>query len=587
MTNADTESNIRGTLLSVNVGKPRNVLWQEKTVYTGVYKDAVTGPRWAGRLNLDGDGQGDLKGHGGEQRAILVYQRESYDHWSAYLGRDDLRPGSFGENFTVAGLADDEVCIGDRYRIGEAEFEVSQPRVTCFRVGMRLGEPQMPALLVGHRRPGFYMRVITEGEVRPGDPIVRTRTGPHQLTVAEVDALLYLPNRSEASLQKALQIPALSPGWQQSFRDMSATGLQAATVSGPTIGTEPGWNGFRPMTVTRIVRETATVVSVYLSAGDGLPLKPAIPGQYLTFRIPQGQEPAAIRSYSISGAPDPGTYRISIKREEHGHISRLLHDTLVVGTVLDVAAPRGEFALREGTGPVLLISAGVGATPVVAMLHALARTRSRRETWWIHTARTPAEHLFADEAGRYLNSLQNGRAVTFYTQSGSPGTSAVSGRPTSERFRALGLPVNGTAYICGPVGFINNLTAVLADLGMDSSRIYSELFSSLAPINPGLVGQQSVSPHQPAGAPGTGPAVTFGRSGLTARWRETDASLLELAEACDIPTRWSCRSGVCHTCMTPLISGAISYRPAPLELPPAGQVLLCCAYPDEDVILDT
>lgn len=587
MTFAGIESNIRGTLLSVNIGRPQNIRWQGKTVYSGVYKEAVTGSRWVGRLNIDGDGQGDLQGHGGEQRAILVYQRQSYEHWSAYLGRDDLRPGSFGENFTVAGLPDDEVCIGDRYRIGEAEFEVTQPRVTCFRVGMRLGEPQMPALLVSHRLPGFYMRVIAEGEVRSGDPIERTRTGPHQLTVAEVDALLYLPDRSEANLQKALEIPALSPGWQQSFREMSDTGLETATVSGPTIGTEPGWNGFRPMTVTKIVRETATIVSVYLSAGDGYPLVPAIPGQYLTFRIPQGQEPASIRSYSISGAPDPGTYRISIKREENGHISRFLHDTLVVGTALDVAAPRGEFALRDGTGPVLLISAGVGATPVVAMLHELARTGSRRETWWIHTARTPAEHPFAEEARGYLNSLPNARAVTFYTQSGSPATGAVQGRPTSERFRALSLPVNGTAYICGPVSFINTLTAILADLGMDSSRIYSELFSSLAPINPGLVGQQPVSPHQPAGGPGTGPAVTFGRSGLTARWRDTDASLLELAEACDVPTRWSCRSGVCHTCITSLISGAISYRPAPLESPPAGQVLLCCAYPDEDVVVDS
>ena len=164
------------------------------------------------RLNIEGDGQGDLAGHGGEQRAVLVYQVESYRHWQEFFGRDDLEHGAFGENFTVEGLADDEVCIGDRYRIGEAEFEVTQPRVTCFRVGMRMGEPQLPSLLVAHHRPGFYLRVLTEGRVSAGDEIVRTARGPHALSVADVDALLYLPGHDPERLRAALDIPALSPG---------------------------------------------------------------------------------------------------------------------------------------------------------------------------------------------------------------------------------------------------------------------------------------------------------------------------------------------------------------------------------------
>jgi MOSC domain-containing protein YiiM len=170
------------------------------------------------RLNIDGDGQGDTNGHGGEQRAVLVYQTQSYRYWQRHFGRDDLSHGSFGENITVTGLADAEVCIGDRYRIGEAEFEVTQPRVTCYRVGLRLGEPELPALLVSRHRPGFYLRVITEGHVRAGDPIVKTRTGPGALSVADTDALLYLPGKDPARLRLATQIPALSPGWQQSYR---------------------------------------------------------------------------------------------------------------------------------------------------------------------------------------------------------------------------------------------------------------------------------------------------------------------------------------------------------------------------------
>ena len=207
-------------LLSVNVGLPKDVGWQGHTVHTGIWKQQVDGPRMVRRLNIDGDGQGDLNGHGGEQRAVLVYQIESYRHWQEHLGRDDFEFGQFGENFTVEGLGDGEVCIGDRYRIGDAEFEVTQPRVTCFRVGMRLGEPRMPALLVAHHRPGFYLRVIVEGQVRAGDEIVRTRVGPHALSVADVDALLYLPDRDIERLRAAVDIPALSPGWQQSFREL-------------------------------------------------------------------------------------------------------------------------------------------------------------------------------------------------------------------------------------------------------------------------------------------------------------------------------------------------------------------------------
>ena len=210
------------TLVSVNVGMPADVPWRGRTVHTGIYKNPVTEPVMVRRLNIDGDGQGDLGGHGGEQRAVMVYQTESYDHWRRHFDRDDLVPGMFGENFTITGLGDDEVCVGDRYRIGEAEFEVTQPRVTCFRVGMRLGEPEMPNLLVAHHRPGFYFRVISEGRVTAGDVIERTRRGRHELTVAEIDALLYLPERDVDMLRKAVDIPALSPGWQQSFAELLA-----------------------------------------------------------------------------------------------------------------------------------------------------------------------------------------------------------------------------------------------------------------------------------------------------------------------------------------------------------------------------
>src|SRR3712207_297953 len=191
-------------LLSVNVGLPEDVPWRGRTVRTAIFKSPVAGRRRVTRLNVTGDGQADLVGHGGEHRAVYVYDRSAYAHWARFLGRDDLAPGHFGENFTVDGLPDAEVCVGDRYRIGTATFEVSQPRVTCFKVGLRLEEPRMPALLYSHGRPGFYLRVLEEGEVGAGDAIERIAVGPQAMSVREVSALLYLPGHTPAGLRRAL-----------------------------------------------------------------------------------------------------------------------------------------------------------------------------------------------------------------------------------------------------------------------------------------------------------------------------------------------------------------------------------------------
>ncbi|HVQ53399.1 MAG TPA: MOSC domain-containing protein, partial [Mycobacterium sp.] len=380
-------------LVSVNVGMPKDVPWRGKTVHTGIWKTPVEGPVMVRRLNIDGDGQGDLAGHGGEQRAVMVYQTESYDYWRDYLGRDDLQPGQFGENFTVTGLDDRSVCIGDRYRIGDAEFEVTQPRVTCFRVGMRLGVPDMPNLLVSQHRPGFYFRVITEGLVRAGDDVVLTRRGRHELSVADVDALLYLPGRDMDLLRKVVEVPALSPGWQQSFRDMLVAPTQLP------IGVEPGWSGFRRLRVTAAHLESPTVMSIRLEADDDSALPMPLPGQYLPVKIPDAGDPAPMRSYSLSGDPAAGYYRISVKREDHGQVSQWLHSHAKTGTIIESAAPRGDFYLVDDTSPVILVSAGIGATPVMAMAHTLAAAKSPRRIWWLHTTQSIATLAFAREVG--------------------------------------------------------------------------------------------------------------------------------------------------------------------------------------------
>ncbi len=576
-------------LLSVNVGMPKDVPWHGKTVFTGVWKEPVAGPRMVRRLNIDGDGQGDTQGHGGEQRAVLVYQIQSYEHWRRHFGRDDLSYGEFGENLTVDGLPDDEVCIGDRYRIGEAEFEVTQPRVTCYRVGMRFGQPELPALLVSQHRPGFYMRVVTEGHIQADDPIIKTRTGPGALSVADTDALLYLPGRDRQKLRVALQIPALSPGWQGSFRDLLSAAEAAQEADAAEGGSGPAWSGFRKLRVAQVVREDEQVSSIYLAAAGGAALPAIRAGQYLTLRISGAGQPAPVRSYSLSSVTADGTYRISVKREPHGVASSYLNRDLRPGATLDVAAPRGDFVLDEGTGPVLLVSAGIGVTPVLSMLHQLAADRSQRVIWWLYGARGPHEHPFAAEAHALLATLPHANEHVFYsaaTAAERRGAHATPGRLTKNKLAGLAIPPGANAYVCGPASFMADMRDALIAMGLGQAAIHTELFQALPPVTPGITRQASRAPHQPPGPKGPGPLVTFARSGITTLFGADWRNVLDLADACDVPTRWSCRTGVCHTCVTPLLSGDISYAPDPLELPADGQVLICCARPATDVVLD-
>jgi ferredoxin-NADP reductase/MOSC domain-containing protein YiiM len=580
-----------GRLLSVNVGLPKDVSWQGRTVFTGVFKDPVTGPCQVGRLNVDGDGQGDLAGHGGEQRAVFVYQIESYRYWERELGRNDFVFGQFGENFTVEGLADDEVCVGDRYQIGSAIFEVTQPRVTCYRVGIRMNDPRIPALLVSHHRPGFYFRVLQVGEVQAQDDILKLSSGPEQMPVADVDALLYLPGHTRQGLLRALRIPALSPGWQGSFRALlteePGSGNAGLTVTSPP----PAWPGFRQLAVTAVTRESDSAISIRLEDPAGAPLPAPRPGQYLTLRVqPDKGKRAVLRNYSLSGPPGAGYYRVTVKREPDGVASGYLHTRLAVGDQLQIAAPRGTFLLDQTDAPVLLISAGIGATPVLAMLQALAQEHSDREVWWLQGARDRREHPFAAEARTLLASLPNAQTHVYYSR---PGPDDVKGRDfdsagrlTASVLAGLKPPADAQAYVCGPAAFMDDISAGLAALGFDASGIHTEPFGPAASVTPGIAAEPKRAPHPPAGQPGTGPTIAFARSDLTIPWSPDYGTLLELAESCDVPVRWSCRTGVCQTCETTLIAGDVSYNPDPVEPPAAGSLLICCSQPRDDIVLD-
>jgi len=545
------------------------------------------------KLNIDGDGQGDLAGHGGEHRAVMVYQLDSYRYWENVLQRHDLNYGCFGENLTIDGLSDSEVCIGDRYRIGSALFEVTQPRVTCYRVGLRMNNPQMPALLVSHRRPGFYFRVVEEGEIGAGDVISRVAEGPERISVAEVDALLYLPGHPRKQLERALRVPALSEGWKGSLQALLATSEQSGNAGlAPSSTPPPAWSGFRPLHVKMLQRECVDVVSIVFESVDGAALPAPLAGQFLVFKLEiNGDSGPVMRSYSISGSKSEGTYRISVKRAS-GSGSQFFHDNVQIGDVLQVSAPRGSFTLGAGSNPIVLLSAGIGVTPVLSMLHWLAEdiANQAREIWWCYGARSRAEHPFAAEVQSLLDTLPQSHSFTAYSKPGVGDQMgkdfAISGRLNVELLKQIGVPRFADFYVCGPPAFLSEIVQGLTLWGVADSQIHTESFGSESSITPGIATVAMNSPHLPAGPVGDGPKVSFTRSGLTVSWNSRFGSLLELSEACDIPVRWSCRVGVCHMCETGLIDGRVNYAPEPLDHPSGENVLICCSTPTTDIELN-
>ena len=583
-------------LLSVNLGLPRDIMWKGRTVHTGIWKNPLHGRCRVGRLNLEGDGQGDLAGHGGEQRAVFVYQIESYRYWQQQLRRTDFVHGQFGENFTVEGLPDDAVCIGDRYQIGTALFEVTQPRVTCYRVGIRMNEPRMPALLTSSGRPGFYLRVLREGEVGAGDEIVKVGEAGALMTVAEINALLYSPNHMRDRLERALRIEALSPGWRRSFEALLQSQTTAAATGNaglaPAAAAHPVAPGFQRLVVTAIDHESVDVLSLTMQSPDGHQLPTALPGQYVVVRLqrPDGS-PALFRSYSLSGPLSTEHYRISVKIEPNGAAGNYLREHVRVGDALDVSSPRGSFILQSEERPVVLLSAGIGVTPVLAMLHALAAAHSTRQVLWVHAAQDRQHHPFAAEVRRLVLALTHGRSYVCYTRPGSRDKMGEDfdavGRLSRLVFDKVGVPREADVYLCGPTRFMADMKEALSTLGVSPGRIHVELFSGSESMTPGVVGASARAPHSPNDDAYTGPVVSFARSGIGAHWKASAyQSILELAEACDVPVRWSCRTGVCHSCESGLVSGAVVYGPEPLDKPADGNVLVCCAQPICDVAID-
>src|SRR3989441_1998550 len=316
------------------------------------------------------------------------------------------------------------------------------------------------------------------------------------MTVAEINALLYSPHHARDRLERALRIEALSPGWRSSFEALLQSQTTAAGSGNaglaPAAAAHPVAPGFRPLAVAAIDQESADVLSLTMESPDGQPLQTALPGQYVVLRLQRTAGGAPLfRSYSLSGPVSTERYRISVKIEPNGVAGTYLREHVQVGDVLDVSSPRGSFILQAGDRPVVLLSAGIGATPVLAMLHALAAARSTRQLLWLHAARDRQHHPFAAEVRRLMLAFTNGRSYVCYSRPGSRDKMCedfdATGHLSQSVFDEVGVPREADVYLCGPTRFMAEMKVALASLGGAPERIQVEIFNGSESMTPGVV----------------------------------------------------------------------------------------------------
>jgi ferredoxin-NADP reductase/MOSC domain-containing protein YiiM len=577
-------------LLSVNVSLPKEIEFKGKLVTTGIFKQPVEGRASVHTLNIEGDGQADLVGHGGPYRAVYVYSFDNYAYWERELGRSDFSFGQFGENLTVEGMLDEDVHVGDIFRIGTTLFQVTQPRVPCYKLAIKMEVEGFYGRILASGRLGFYLRVLEEGEVGQGDLIERVKVDPVGMTILELNRLMYFDKDNFDRSRESLQVEALSPGWRATFEGRLAKAKTSAAVR----------ETLRSLSVTRKEPESESITSFYLEAQDGKPLAPFLPGQFLPLKLDiPGQYKPVLRTYSLSDSPSRDYYRLSIKREPAppgrpdlypGVSSNYFHDQVGEGSHLLAKPPRGKFFLDpHGERPVVLLSAGVGLTPLVSMLNARVDAGSKAPTWFMHGSRNSREHAMGAHVRRVA---QENSEVHVHIRYSRPLPEDKAGQNYDDRgyvdiqLLKRSLPsMDFDFYLCGPTPFMKSMFDGLLAWGVPESRIHYEFFGPASALKERA---RVATPKRAAAASECCGEieVMFSKAGLKASWNPSFESILDLAEANGLSPDYSCRSGICHTCICPLTEGEVDYVQEPLDPPDPGFVLICCSKPKTNLVLD-
>jgi uncharacterized protein len=570
-------------VIAVSVSIPRMVDMGGRPMMTSIVRDP-----YPGALRFDRGGPlGNRTAVHTED--VLATVSENYDFWTRELGvaREAWPPCFWGENLTLSGLSEHTLRIGDRLSIGaEAKLEITSPRIPCIKLSWRLGQPDsFLRTLVDSGLTGFYLRVLNAGEISADDPVKLESPYPDNITVAELSRVLHDDLIDVERLKRTLATPGLGDQASSMLRHRITHLTDGARCH------QGRWHGWRPFVVSDIVDEAAEVRSFALRPKDGAALAQYRAGQFLTVRLQTSAGRMVTRTWSLSDYDEEGTaYRLTIRRAANGQGSTHLHDLATVGDSLDVRSPAGAFALDRSTVfRVVLISAGIGVTPVLAMLKAHAARADAPPLLWIHTTRNGGTHTLRTEVERIVRNNPLFRSHVVYTAPRPEDRAGIdydsAGRLTSAQIlqllganyscrpfgRQIELPSQaGLFYICGPQEFERSVRSTLTESGVAASAIYSEGFGR------GLVDQVSAVISS---------EVRFRRAGITATWESDDGlSLLELAEQQGLMPPSSCRAGSCLTCEAALIRGELTYNPQPMCEPGQGRVLICCARPASAVV---
>jgi MOSC domain-containing protein YiiM/ferredoxin-NADP reductase len=562
---------MNGTVASLNVGEPRLATYRGMSFRTGIFKEPTDRPLTLKTLNFIGDGQADLSAHGGIDKAVYCYPIEHYDFWRREIGRAAMPMGQFGENVTTEGVLESQLRIGDILQMGTAIVQVSEPRIPCYKLVMRMDAGgDFAVRFIAANRTGFYCRVLHEGGVKRSDALTLLESDASSPTVSEVIAATQFADRDPVRLRRIRRARGISVKWQSRIRRMIDAEVRRQTE---TTGTRS--NSFL---VDDVVPETPDVLSIWLRPVDGAQAVSALPGQYLRIAWTDG----LTRTYSLSAVEAGRRYRITAKlmRDARGALgcgSARIAD-LKVGDVIGVDRPRGNFHPDvDDDTPLVFAGAGIGVTPIMAMIEHVTRN-GRRNVFAAFGMRRPAEHPLMSELMRLVGERQ-GLAVTLaYSQHGQP----LQGLPAPKRGRLTAadlLPYAAAplaeVFLCGPGDFIREMHDGLVGAGVNSQCIRYEAFgpSTLLPARSAEVD------------PATTFTVSFTRSNMEAIWSPSSGTLLNLAEAAGVSPPFGCRSGACGLCRTAIFEGRVSYV-EPIEEPDSGFLFPCCAIPQTDCRLD-
>jgi uncharacterized protein len=565
-------------VIAVSASVPRTIDIRGRPTLTSIVRTAHQGPL---RFAVGGPEGNRTAVH---TEDVLATTSENYDRWTQKLGipRDQWPHCYWGENLTLSGLDEHTLRIGDRLEIGAgagAVFEVTSPRIPCYKLAWRLGQPDSFLHdLLQSGQTGFYLRVVAPGEVKAGDEVLVRSPPTAGVTVAELSHLLHDERPDPERLAVALAAPALGRQASTMIRN------RITQLTEDTRCQRGRWTGWRRFRIAGIHRDSADVRSLRLEPTDGGELAEFRAGQFLTVRLALEDAQTVTRTWSLSDYEEGGScYRLTV-RHTGGRGSTYLHEKVIEGDVVEARCPAGAFVLdRSAFFRVALISAGIGVTPMLAMLKAHARRGEPPPLLWVHSTRGGHTHVYRTEADEILQAQPQFRSHIVYT---SPRPEDIpglhydeAGRLTPERLihllgssyfcrpfgRDIELPAQaGLFYVCGPPAFSEWVRRALIEFGVDPGAIRSEEFG------------------RPIGArtPVTRSQVRFSRSGRVVTWEsEKDVSLLELAEESGVNATSSCRAGNCHTCETTLIAGSVSYALEPPLPPQTGRVLVCCARP--------